>query len=346
MRCAAIWSAPAPAESWTIDLDDPASSSTSPGGAPELLAHGSAFVGRHLEMHALIRSCLHNQLTAVYGGKGTGKSALVLEAARYMRQRNRFPHGIFCSSLEGMRSMKAVRTRLGNTLNIPARSAQELCDLMARFNSSLLILDRCEDAIRKKMPQFVWFLTQLLQNTSVRSSSSLRPPSRASRATPTRRSPPDPSRCPRCARATALLLLNRNAGASLSCSALSALLLECNRASVPSSSRTSQSSPPAPRPLALTCSPSPSLSPSPRCERDVSVEELGGTEDMTPPTRCAAPAPGEGGGHLPTLSLTLSPSTSPCRPQPHLVALALTQRGGMPAAVRQAARRLSDMTAP
>ena len=165
---AAIWSAPALAESWTIDLDDPASSSTSPGGAPELLAHGSAFVGRHLEMHALIRSCLHNQLTAVYGGKGTGKSALVLEAARYMRQRNRFPHGIFCASLEGLRSMKAVRTRLGSTLNIPARSSQELCDLMARFNSSLLILDRCEDAIRKKMPQFVWFLTQLLQNTSVK----------------------------------------------------------------------------------------------------------------------------------------------------------------------------------
>ena len=35
-----------------------------------------------------------------------GKSALVLEAARYMRQRNRFPHGIFCCSLEGLRSMK------------------------------------------------------------------------------------------------------------------------------------------------------------------------------------------------------------------------------------------------
>jgi hypothetical protein len=131
----------------------------------ELLAHGSAFVGRHLEMHALIRSCLHNQLTAVYGPKGAGKSALVLEAARYLRQRNRFPHGIFCCSLEGLRNMKAVRTRLGSTLNIPARSVQELCDLMARYRSCLLILDRCEDAIRKKMPQFVWLLTQLLQSS-------------------------------------------------------------------------------------------------------------------------------------------------------------------------------------
>uniref|UniRef100_A0A7S2JQA6 Uncharacterized protein n=1 Tax=Haptolina brevifila TaxID=156173 RepID=A0A7S2JQA6_9EUKA len=150
--------------SWTI------SAGNSPGGreAQELLAHGAAFVGRHLEMHSLIRSCLHNQLTAVYGTKGAGKSALVLEAARYLRQRNRFPHGIFCCSLEGLRSMKAVRTRLGNTLKIPARSAQELCELMARYQSCLLILDRCEDVIRKKTPQFVWFLTQLLQQSSVK----------------------------------------------------------------------------------------------------------------------------------------------------------------------------------
>jgi hypothetical protein len=140
-------------------LPDPADERT------ELLAHGSAFVGRHLEMHALIRSCLHNQLTAVYGPKGAGKSALVLEAARYLRQRNRFPHGIFCCSLEGLRNMKAVRTRLGSTLNIPARSVQELCDMMARYRSCLLILDRCEDAIRKKMPQFEWLLTQLLQSS-------------------------------------------------------------------------------------------------------------------------------------------------------------------------------------
>ena len=65
----------------------------------ELLAHGRTFVGRHLETHKLVRSCRYNQLTAVYGDKGAGKSALVLEAARYMRQRNRFPHGIFCCSV-------------------------------------------------------------------------------------------------------------------------------------------------------------------------------------------------------------------------------------------------------
>ena len=135
---------------------------------PSPLAPPASSTGRHLEMHALIKSCLHNQLTAVYGGKGAGKSALVLEAARYLRQRNRFPHGIFCCSLEGLRSMKAVRTRLGTTLQIPARSAQELCDLMARYQSCLLILDRCEEAIRKKMPQFMWFLTQLLMQSSVK----------------------------------------------------------------------------------------------------------------------------------------------------------------------------------
>ena len=55
------------------------------------LAHGAAFVGRHLEMHALIESTLTNQMTAVYGAKGLGKSAMVLEVARYLRHRNRFP---------------------------------------------------------------------------------------------------------------------------------------------------------------------------------------------------------------------------------------------------------------
>ena len=79
----------------------------------------------------------------------------------------------------------------------------------------------------------------------------------------------------------------------------------------------------------------------------MSVEELGGTEDMTPlDTLRSHPLLEKVAGHLPTLSLTLSPSTSPCRPQPPLVALALTQMGGMPAAVRWAARRLSDMTVP
>ena len=53
----------------------------------------------------------------VTGVRGLGKSALVLEAARYLRFRNRFPHGIFCCSLEGLRSMKAVRTRLGQALH-------------------------------------------------------------------------------------------------------------------------------------------------------------------------------------------------------------------------------------
>ena len=92
----------------------------------EMLAHGAAFVGRHLEIHKIIHSCLHNQLTAVYGERGAGKSALILEGARYLRQRNRFPHGIFCCSLEGLKTMKAVRTRLGLTLNLPARSASDL----------------------------------------------------------------------------------------------------------------------------------------------------------------------------------------------------------------------------
>ena len=134
----------------------------------EMLAHGRTFVGRHLEVHELVKSCLYNHLTAVYGDTGAGKSSLILEAARYMRQRNRFPHGIFCCSLEGIRSMKAVRARLGQTLNIPARSAPDLHDLMSRFSSCLLILDRCEDAIRVRRTPFYWFLTQLLQQSTVK----------------------------------------------------------------------------------------------------------------------------------------------------------------------------------
>jgi hypothetical protein len=40
------------------------------------------------------------------------------------------PAGIFCCSLEGLRSMKAVRSRLGQTLKLPARSLQDLCEQM------------------------------------------------------------------------------------------------------------------------------------------------------------------------------------------------------------------------
>ena len=64
--------------------------------------------------------------------------------------------------------MKAVRTRLGVTLNIPARSASDLYDLMARYSSCLLILDRCEDMIRNRRAPFLWFLSQLLQQSSVK----------------------------------------------------------------------------------------------------------------------------------------------------------------------------------
>ena len=45
----------------------------------EQLAHGAGFVGRHLEIHGLVLSCLQNQLTIVSGSHGFGKSALVLE---------------------------------------------------------------------------------------------------------------------------------------------------------------------------------------------------------------------------------------------------------------------------
>ena len=148
--------------------DDESGEGGSGAGGVELLAHGAAFVGRHLEIHKIIQSCLHNQLNAVYGERGMGKSALILEAARYLRQRNRFPHGIFCCSLEGLKAMKAVRTRLGVTLNLPARSASDLYDLMARYSSCLLILDRCEDMIRNRRAPFIWFLSQLLQQSSVK----------------------------------------------------------------------------------------------------------------------------------------------------------------------------------
>lgn len=39
------------------------------GGGISAVAHGVAFVGRHLELHELLSSCLSNQLTCVYGQK-------------------------------------------------------------------------------------------------------------------------------------------------------------------------------------------------------------------------------------------------------------------------------------
>jgi len=130
--------------------------------ASEQLAHGAAFVGRHLELHELLHSCLTNQITCVYGAKGYGKSALILEAAAYLRQRGAFPHGIFCCSLEGLRRTDRVRARLGATLHFPARSNDELSTHLAQYNCCLLILDRCEAAINASRPQFVFFLHSLL----------------------------------------------------------------------------------------------------------------------------------------------------------------------------------------
>ena len=166
-----------------IDPDNPDESTTSSdgGGAPPSpgaavtfdeehvgLAHGAAFVGRHLEMHALIESTLTNQMTAVYGAKGLGKSAMVLEVARYLRHRNRFPHGIFCCSLEGVKTMKKVLHRLGASLNLHARSASDLCKQMSRYQSCLLILDRCEAAVSQSRLQFCWLLSQLLTQARVK----------------------------------------------------------------------------------------------------------------------------------------------------------------------------------
>jgi len=138
----------------------PASARSSTGSAP--LAHGIAFVGRHLELHELLVSCLRNQLTYVHGARGLGKSALVLEAATYLRQRGAFPHGIFVCSLDGLRKTDRVRAQLGATLNFPARSAAELSVHLSRFNQCLLILDRCEAAIANSRTQFFYFLDQLL----------------------------------------------------------------------------------------------------------------------------------------------------------------------------------------
>jgi hypothetical protein len=96
------------------------------------LAYGDAFVGRHVEMHRLIESVTNNQLTCCHGPQGMGKSALMLETARYLRQRYFFPHGIFCCSLEGVRSMKQVRTRIAASLRLQVRSDDEMFKLMAR----------------------------------------------------------------------------------------------------------------------------------------------------------------------------------------------------------------------
>ena len=38
--------------------------------------------------------------------------------------------------------------------------------LLRRYERCLLILDRCEDAIRQRSTQFIWFLSQLLQQSS------------------------------------------------------------------------------------------------------------------------------------------------------------------------------------
>ncbi len=138
------------------DVDDSAAQDD------EVLAHGSTFVGRHLDLHDLIHSCLSHPLTAVYGAVGQGKSALCLEAARFLRLRGYFPHGIFCCSLKGLRSMKQVRARLGAVLNFPARTDKVLLDHMAQYSSALLILDCCEAAIDKAKTQFYWFVERLL----------------------------------------------------------------------------------------------------------------------------------------------------------------------------------------
>ena len=60
-----------------------------------------------------------------------------------------------------------VRARLASTLNVAARSATELCELMAKYECCLLILDRCEAAVQHARAQFSWFLDRLLQQAGV-----------------------------------------------------------------------------------------------------------------------------------------------------------------------------------
>ena len=64
-----------------LGLGSPTGDGGGSGSEKDEIAHGSSFVGRHLEMHAVIHAVLSSHLTAVYGAKGLGKSALVLEVA-------------------------------------------------------------------------------------------------------------------------------------------------------------------------------------------------------------------------------------------------------------------------
>ena len=74
--------AEAEAEAGTgLGLGSPTGDGGGSGSEKDEIAHGSSFVGRHLEMHAVIHAVLSSHLTAVYGAKGLGKSALVLEVS-------------------------------------------------------------------------------------------------------------------------------------------------------------------------------------------------------------------------------------------------------------------------
>ena len=64
--------------------------------------------------------------------------------------------------------MKKVLHRLGASLNLHARSASDLCKQMSRYQSCLLILDRCEAAVSQSRLQFCWLLSQLLTQARVK----------------------------------------------------------------------------------------------------------------------------------------------------------------------------------
>ncbi|KAJ1617601.1 hypothetical protein T492DRAFT_1098479 [Pavlovales sp. CCMP2436] len=110
---------------------------------------------------------MQHNLTALYGGKGVGKSAVVRSAALYARARRLFPGGVYVVDVRGVTSTKDLGAVVAQTLGVSAEglsAAERKVQLYARLaenGRTLLVLDRCEAAVQKCSKPLCWWLQDL-----------------------------------------------------------------------------------------------------------------------------------------------------------------------------------------